>query len=117
MEAENKIRNQIIEWASKHLGDSFVFRKHQVETIEDIISNIVNKTHHTHIIEAPTGSGKSLLCIIAAGVLADYYDKKSYILCSDLYLYSQYEDFIRLNRLDFGALKGQTGNYYCDKNG
>lgn len=114
---DSKIRNQIIEWASKHLGDSFVFRKHQVETIEDIISNIVNKTHHTHIIEAPTGSGKSLLCIISAGVLADYYDMKSYILCSDLYLYSQYEDFIRLNKLDFGALKGQTGNYYCDKNG
>lgn len=114
---DSKIRNQIIEWVSKHLGDSFVFRKHQLETIEDIISNIVNKVHHTHIIEAPTGSGKSLLCIISAGVLAEYYDMKSYILCSDLYLYSQYEDFIRINKLDFGALKGQTGNYYCDKNG
>ena len=113
----NEIKNQIIKWVSKNLGDSFSFRQHQLETITDIISNIVDNEHHTHIIEAPTGSGKSLLCLISAGVLADCYNLRSFILCSDLYLFDQYETFIKKNNLDFGALKGQTGNYYCDKNG
>ena len=112
------IESQIKEWASKHLGDSFSFREHQIETITKIIYNVLDKDgKHTHIIEAPTGSGKSLLCIISAGVLSEYYKKKSYILCSDLYLYSQYETFINQYKLNFGSLKGQTGNYYCDKNG
>lgn len=112
-----KVKTEIKEWARKHLGPEFSFREHQVETICDIIMNILNKEHHTHVIEAPTGSGKSLLCIASAGVLSQYYKIKSFILCSDLYLFSQYEDFIKKYHLDYGALKGQTGNYYCDING
>lgn len=111
------INNQICAWTSEHIGASFEFREHQCEAICDIIYNIVNKCHHTHIIEAPTGSGKSLLCIISAGVLSQFYNKRSYILCSDLYLFGQYENFIKKNNLDYGTLKGQTGNYYCDLNG
>ena len=112
------IEQQVREWASKNIGSSFVFRPHQAESICSIIENIINDTEvKTHMIEAPTGSGKSLICIIAAGVLAKYYNKKSYILCSDLYLFSQYENFIRDYKLNFGYLKGQTGNYYCDRNG
>lgn len=113
-----EIIEQIKEWASSNIGSSFVFRPHQAETIASIIENVISKQSiPTHIIEAPTGSGKSLICMIAAGVLDKYYNKKSYILCSDLYLFSQYERFIRDNKLNFGYLKGQTGNYYCDKNG
>lgn len=114
---KNEIKEHIIEWAEKNLGSEFKFRQHQLDIICDVLYNILNNEHHTHIVEAPTGSGKSLICIISAGVLADYYDMHSYILCSDLYLFSQYDNFIRINKLNFGALKGQTGNYYCDKNG
>ena len=114
---ETNIEKNIREWAANNLGSSFEFRQHQVETIVSIIENVLDESHQTHIIEAPTGSGKSILCIIAAGVLNKYYKKTSYILCSDLYLFSQYENFIRDYKLDFGYLKGQTGNYYCDKNG
>ena len=117
MEDRNTILEHINKWASDNIGSSFEFRKHQAEEITSIIYNIVNKQCRTHIIEAPTGSGKSILCIIAAGVLDKYYGLKSYILCSDLYLFSQYENFIRDYKLNFGYLKGQTGNYYCDKNG
>ena len=114
-----EILDQVKEWAYKNIGSDFVFRPHQAEEIAAVIDNIVvnNQNKQTHIIEAPTGSGKSLICIIAAGVLRDYYKKSSYILCSDLYLFSQYENFIRDYNLDFGYLKGQTGNYYCDRNG
>lgn len=69
-----------------------------------------------HIVQAPTGSGKSIIIMTAAGVLAENFDIKSYILCSDLYLYKQYEDFIDAHpSMGFGYLKGQTGNYICSK--
>lgn len=114
-----KIIYEIKEWCEEYIGKSFEFREHQLETITDIVINVLEDINHTQIIEAPTGSGKSLLNIISAGVLSNYHDRKSYILCSDLYLWKQYEDFInkhsRIKR-EFGILKGQTGNYKCSKN-
>lgn len=112
------IESQIKDWVWENIGSEFVFREHQLEAIRDIISNIVNKKENTHtqIIEAPTGSGKSLICLIAAGVLFDFYRKTSYILCSDLYLWDQYSSFIKTHKkIDnkFGQLKGQTANYQC----
>lgn len=113
-----KIKSQIIEWASKNLGNDFKFRENQLETISQIIYEKIHNINDHHIIQAPTGSGKSLINIISAGVLWRYYGKKSYILCSDLYLYQQYVDFIDANNLEeFRYVKGQTGNYYCEKAG
>lgn len=112
------IEAQVKDWVCENIGADFVFREHQLEAIVNIISNIVNEKENTHtqIIEAPTGSGKSLICIIAAGVLNEFYKKTSYILCSDLYLWDQYASFIKehknINKI-FGQLKGQTGNYQC----
>ena len=60
-----EIIEQIKEWASSNIGSSFVFRPHQAETIASIIENVISKQSiPTHIIEAPTGSGKSLICMI-----------------------------------------------------
>lgn len=115
-----QIEQNIREWATENIGSSFVFRENQLEIIADIVENIVELTDNkTHIVEAPTGSGKSLILIISAGVLYKYYKKTSYILCSDLFLWKQYDDFLdKLPKLDtlFGRLKGQTGNYCCEKN-
>ena len=115
-----ELKNHINDWVTEYISPSFNFREHQFETITDICKNILEGVNHTQILEAPTGSGKSLLNIISAGVLAKYYDQNSYILVSDLYLWKQYEDFIKQYprlREDFGILKGQTGNYTCAKNG
>lgn len=111
-----EIVKNINTWVSTNL-QKFEFRPHQLETIYSIINNIVNKNTETTIIEAPTGSGKSLLCLISAGVLYDFYKLQSYILCSDLYLWQQYADFIKARKLPFGMLKGSKGNYICDMNG
>ena len=112
-----EIRDNVVKWAGENLGDKFSFRKNQLESIVYIIDNIINKSHETTVIQAPTGSGKSLICIISAGVLATYYGKKSYILASDLYLWSQYMDAINKFKLKrFGYLKGSIGNYTCFKN-
>ena len=93
-ELRQNIEDNIKQWVTDNIGGDFVFREYQLESIVDIIENILDGNHKTHIIEAPTGSGKSLILIISAGVLNKYYDKSSYILCSDLYLWKQYDDFI-----------------------
>lgn len=113
---DESIKNNIINWAASHLP-GFSFREHQLEAITHIIKTVLDpQAIRNQIIEAPTGSGKSIICIIAAGVLSDYYDKTSYILVSDLYLWQQYADFIKESNLNFGCLKGLTGNYVCAKN-
>lgn len=111
------IEHNIKEWVNDNIGRDFEFRKYQLETIMYIIKSIINERQETTIIEAPTGSGKSLICIIAAGVLSKYYGKRSYLLCSDLFLWQQYADSINKYRLkDFGYLKGSIGNYTCHVN-
>lgn len=114
-----KLKENIKNWVSDYIGPDFSFREYQESTIYNICSNILDKEHSTQIIEAPTGSGKSLLLIISAGVLLRYYGIKSYILCSDLFLWKQYDDFIFSHpRIlsEFGSIKGQTGNYICSEN-
>lgn len=113
-----KVRRQIEEWTNKYMGTGFKFRPHQYEAVESIILNVLeNESKPVHIVEAPTGAGKSNIFVISAGVLNHYYHKTSYILCSDLYLWKQYKQIIDNQKLPFGALMGQTGNYVCNKNG
>lgn len=113
----NEIENNIDLWVNIYLGPDFKFRDHQKEAIINIIDKVVNNDRTTQIIEAPTGSGKSLIAMISAGVLDKFYKKRSYILCSDLFLFEQYEKFINEKQIDFGCIKGQLGgNYLCDQN-
>lgn len=117
MSTTEEIKSNVEAWASSNIAiKDFKFREFQEDIIVKTIFNIVNSAEQNQIIEAPTGAGKSIICLVTAGVLADYYGLKSYILCSDLYLWSQYENFISLNNLNFGILKGSRGNYVCDKN-
>jgi Rad3-related DNA helicase len=113
----NNIKNNILEWVEDNFGIDFEFRQYQLESIMFIIKSIITDNRETSIIEAPTGSGKSLITIIAAGVLSTYYELKSYILCSDLFLWQQYADIIDNKKLKkFGYLKGSIGNYTCFMN-
>jgi len=111
------IEQYVKEWVNEKIGEEFEFRTYQLETIINIIENIINHQHRNYIIEAPTGSGKSLISIISAGVLADYFDLTSYILVSDLFLWEQYENFLKKYKYTgIASLKGQTGNYVCQLN-
>ena len=106
----------VLDWSKKHLGQDFKFRENQLEVISKLIDDKINNKIPHHIIQAPTGSGKSLINVISAGVLWEYFNRKSYILASDLYLYQQYVDLIdNYNLKDFAYLKGHTGNYSCPK--
>ena len=113
----NEIRANVEDFVKEYFGEDFEFRKKQKETIVSIIDTVLNTETLTHIVEAPTGSGKSLINIISAGVLYKYYGKRSFILASDLSLWDQYADFLNKNpRLGFGKLKGKN-NYKCSSNG
>ena len=76
MISKQDIENNIDRWLFEKIDVDFKFRPFQKDTIIDIIYNIVNDEEHNQIIEAPTGAGKSLINIISAGVLADYYNMK-----------------------------------------
>ena len=119
MEYTNEYIEKIVkEWTFNKIDDKFEFREHQLDCIVRIIVNILNHEYQNYIIEAPTGSGKSLINIIAAGVLAEYFDLTSYILCSDLFLWEQYEKFLNKHKkTGIASIKGQTGNYTCELNG
>lgn len=75
----NKYASEAKEWADKNLGGDFQFRDCQIDCIVNIINNVVRSVK-THVCEAPTGTGKSLIACIAAGVLADYHNIGTYIL-------------------------------------
>ena len=110
------IRKQIEDSAFELFGQNFKFRKWQDEAVLGIVESVLSKTKHT-LMEAPTGSGKSITAIIAAYVLYKYYAKTSYILVSDLSLFAQYEnDIAKLNANYFGCIKGKE-NYICNSNG
>ena len=115
----NEIEYNITECAKKNLGDDFEFRENQLEVISKIVSNCIDSNStQVHLVQAPTGSGKSIILILSALVLAECYDKKSFLLCSDLSLWKQYDDFIDNHKelkYKIGRIKGSS-NYVCQKN-
>lgn len=111
------ILDNIEKWSENRLGSDFQFRKYQKETVLRTLINILNERSRNTIINAPTGSGKSITALIVAGVASEYYQKSSYILVSDTYLHEQYENAIVKFKLPYGNIKGRENNYVCHKNG
>lgn len=108
--------SKIEECAVELIGEDFKFREGQLQAVKFTVDNAVSGLKHT-LLEAPTGSGKSMIALISAYVLWKVYEKKSYILVSDLSLYAQYEnDIAKLKQHCFGCIKGKE-NYTCWKNG
>lgn len=111
---QNDVVSLCKEWAKEYLGQDFKFRPNQLESCTYIIENVLSECK-TQVMNAPTGSGKSITAMICAGVLHKYFDKKSYILVSDLSLFDQYvADFQKYGLdKDWGYLKGKD-TYTCD---
>ena len=96
-------------------GDSFLFREGQREVVEAICNHYLQDPEGTIILDAPTGSGKSLIAMWSAHVLKEL-GKQGYLVTSDLMLQDQYEeDFKRLN-LNWPSIRG-VDNYECNVNG
>ena len=96
------------------LPDEFQWRRGQREAIEGIVDAYFDPKYDTVILDAPVGSGKSLIAMCSSWILTRE-GKKGYLLASDIALQDQYEkDFNRFH-LAWGSVKG-VDNYLCIDN-
>jgi len=108
------IQKYIDEFRKNLMPADFKWRAGQKEAIEGIVDAYFSEKYQTVILDAPVGSGKSIIAMCASWIL-NRFKKNGYILASDLSLQEQYEK--DLNRLDFawGSIKG-LDNYNCIDN-
>ena len=95
-------------------GESFLFREGQREVIEAICNHYLQDPEGTVILDAPTGSGKSLIAMWSAHVLKEL-GKRGYLVTSDLMLQDQYEEDFKQFKLDWPSIRG-VDNYNCNVN-
>lgn len=96
----------------KRLHESgFRFRSFQEETILDIVRTMVEHPDVSILIDAPTGTGKSIISMIGSMLLNDM-GHSGYILTSDIGLQNQYERDIDRLGLNIPSIKG-LDNYDC----
>lgn len=105
---------EILQWTRETYGPDFYFRKGQLEAVLDIVQTFFKGEKNLYLLDAPTGSGKSVIAMIVAGFLTKY-QMRGYILASDLSLQAQYETDIRQANLNWGSIKG-VDNYTCAVN-
>jgi ATP-dependent DNA helicase DinG len=99
----------------KTFGPNFLFRRGQREAVVEICSTYLEGKIKTIILDAPTGTGKSIVAMVASSVLTDM-GKRGYLVTSDTSLQDQYEaDFIRFG-IPWASIKG-VDNYVCVANG
>lgn len=109
--------DQIIEegLTNNIFGRDFQFRKGQRETITSIINAYLEDPESTVVIDAPTGTGKSLIAMWCSYILKEM-GKQGYLITSDLSLQDQYEhDFYKF-KLGWPSIRG-IDNYNCHVNG
>lgn len=113
-EKEDLLR-YIDEWSKEVYGPVFSYRPGQKEAVCDILYAWLHDADDI-ILDAPTGTGKSIIALSVAGVLNKYFHKEGYILISDLSLMEQYDRDLTKYFPNWALLKGQQ-NYTCSQNG
>ena len=113
-EKEDLLR-YIDEWSKEVYGPVFSYRPGQKEAVCDILYAWLHDADDI-ILDAPTGTGKSIIALSVAGVLNKYFHKEGYILISDLSLMEQYDRDFTKYFPNWALLKGQQ-NYTCSQNG
>jgi len=110
---ERNTQDYLVEFKELFMPKEFEWRKGQKEAIISIIDAYHNKTKVV-ILDAPVGSGKSLIAFATSWIL-NQRNKKGYILASDISLQEQYEKDIKLFKMNWGSVKG-IDNYLCADN-
>lgn len=113
--SKDKLMKETEDISKDVFGPTFKFRPNQKEAIVDTVYNWLSGNNKHVIISAPTGSGKSIIALMCGAVLSKYYNKKGYILCSDLGLLEQYKVDVDRYFPKWAVLKGQQ-QYKCIKN-
>lgn len=107
--------SEILEKVSKKLGPDFEFRPWQKEAVLAICKAYTENPEGAVILDAPTGTGKSIVAILSSLVFEEI-GLQGYILASDISLQEQYESDIERFGLSWGSVKG-VDNYTCNVNG
>ena len=110
-ESPQKLKTEFEQFVKgKHPG--FDFRPQQKEVVLDILSAYQEDPTGIYLLDAPTGSGKSVIAMLIADFLA-FKGSRGYILASDLSLHEQYvKDFRKMQLWNWGNIKG-VDNYEC----
>lgn len=88
------------------------FRPQQKEAIISIIEAYEKDSNGIFLLDAPTGSGKSVIAMLFSDFMASR-GRRGYILASDLSLHEQYVNDIKKMQLwNWGNIKG-VDNYKC----
>ena len=113
MDQVNKIIEQALQ--EKTFGKDFKFRQYQRETITAIVNQYIEDPESTIVIDAPTGTGKSIIAMWSSYILKEL-GNQGYIVTSDKTLQEQYEyDFSQYNT-GWPSIQG-IDNYNCEVNG
>lgn len=96
-------------------GENFQFRRGQRETITSIIKTYLEDPESTVVIDAPTGTGKSLIAMWCSYIFKEI-GKRGYLITSDLSLQDQYEHDFYNFKLGWPSIRG-IDNYDCHVNG
>jgi len=109
--------DQIIDQAlqDNKFGKDFQFRPYQRETITAIVNQYIEDPESTIIIDAPTGTGKSIIAMWSSYILREL-GNQGYIVTSDKTLQEQYEYDFSLYKTGWPSIQG-IDNYNCEVNG
>jgi len=107
------IEQRLQEFVETFMSEDFEWRKGQKEAVISIIDAYDNNTKVV-ILDAPVGSGKSIIGMAVAWIL-NQKGKDGYILASDIALQEQYEKDFKQNHFRWGSVKG-IDNYLCIDN-
>lgn len=109
--------NQIINAALEKgaFGKDFSFRRGQREVITAVVTAYHEDPEGTLVIDAPTGTGKSLIAMWSSYILKEM-GLRGYLITSDLTLQDQYESDIHKLGLRWPSIRG-VDNYECTVNG
>lgn len=109
-----RLEKMLDKYVNSTFGADFSWRAQQKDVVLDIVSAFFDGNCNLYLLDAPTGSGKSVIAMVVSGFLTQF-KMKGYILASDLMLQTQYEKDIKHNRLQWGSIKG-VDNYACEVN-
>jgi ATP-dependent DNA helicase DinG len=113
-ELNSVIDEYIAEFEDTYLPEEFKWRTGQKEAVEQIVQTYLEKKYKIVILDAPVGSGKSLIAMAVSFIL-NKTEKKGYVLTSETSLQDQYESDIKKFHLPWGSVKG-IDHYTCVDN-
>jgi len=108
-----QLKLKLDEFRLTFFGEDFEWRKGQKEAVIEIVEAYY-KGIKTVILDAPVGSGKSIIGMAVAWIL-NQEGKDGYILASDIALQEQYEKDFNRSNFRWGSIKG-IDNYLCIDN-